>query len=135
MRAALMAICVMVQMVSGDLANAAQQPPFPTGRWVVTSGADIPSAAQRIKICKQQMAWMDVSATKLAFGGPAATDAQTCQAPQWRKIDARTFIGEPKKCAPQVEALGDGDDLLQVVVLGADTISVNNMIHILCPRN
>ncbi len=134
MRAALMVSCVMFQMVSADLANAAPQPPFPAGRWVSTSGADIGSAAQRTKICKQQRAWMDVSATEIAFGG-VATDAQSCQAPQWRKINAKTFVGTPRKCTPELDSLGDPAGPLQIVIVGADTMSLNNSIFILCAQD
>lgn len=134
MRAVLMASCVMFQMVSGDLAHAAQQPPFPAGRWVSTSGAEIGSAAQRAEICTQQRAWMDVSDTQIAFGG-VATDAQSCQTPQWRKINAKTFVGTPRKCTPELDSLGDPAGPLQIVIVGADTMSLNNSIHILCARD
>lgn len=86
----------------------------------------------RHKLCADPLAWNDITPEAFVSGGSASDDQSTCLAPRWRKINARTIEGTPRKCNPPVDALGDPAGPIRIVALPDGTISLNNTVMIHC---
>lgn len=121
-------LCLLA--ASAVQARAADQLPFAYGRWTLSQDEQV-SPEALTKLCANPLAWMDITAETYATGG-SATDAQTCLAPRWRRINAKTVEGTPRKCNPALDSLGDPAGPLRVVAISANTVSVNNSFMIYC---
>lgn len=101
----------------------------PDGRWVEVEKG-IPAAAQRAAICAQAKRWEDIRGNTFTPGGPD-TDPQVCVVKGWKRTGAKSFQSIVSTCDP--EPMGDSDGEIGFTMLDAQTMRMNNVIHILCP--
>ncbi len=119
-------------LTTESLAQSASAPPAPMepGKWVSPKSNEEPKTdAERKELCTNPVAGVEVSEKswiEFDSGGRCV-----CALPKW-KVNGATYRARPMKCKPAIEADGDGDGSISVLVKGPKSVEINNSLYIRC---